>query len=152
MEYSTDFVLALISRIHTKSAEFTNSCLPQENGLVSSHGFILFQLAEKEKLTMKDIASIINRDKSTTTVLIKKLLDKGLVKQENSSDDKRIKYITLTAKGKKLNSLTSSISRELLDVCYQGFSQQEKETLLSLLCRLNGNIENSLKATLKATS
>ncbi len=152
MEYSTDFVLALISRIHTKSAEFTNSRLPQENGLVSSHGFILFQLAEKEKLTMKDIASIINRDKSTTTVLIKKLLDKGLVKQESSSDDKRIKYITLTAKGKKLNSLTSSISRELLDVCYQGFSLQEKETLLSLLCRLNGNIENSLKATLKATS
>ncbi|MBR0477092.1 MAG: MarR family transcriptional regulator, partial [Treponema sp.] len=121
--------------------------LPQENGLVSSHGFILFQLAEKEKLTMKDIASIINRDKSTTTVLIKKLLDKGLVKQESSIDDKRIKYITLTAKGKKLNSLTSSISRELLNVCYQGFSQQEKETLLSLLCRLNGNIENSLKAT-----
>lgn len=152
MEYSTDFVLALISRIHTKSAEFTNSRLPQKNGLVSSHGFILFQLAEKEKLTMKDIASIINRDKSTTTVLIKKLLDKGLVKQESSIDDKRIKYITLTAKGKKLNSLTSSISRELLDVCYQGFSQQEKETLLSLLCRLNGNIENSLKATIKATS
>jgi len=152
MEYSTDFVLALISHIHTKSAEFTNSRLPQENGLVSSHGFILFQLAEKEKLTMKDIASIINRDKSTTTVLIKKLLDKGLVKQESSIDDKRIKYITLTAKGKKLNSLTSSISRGLLDVCYQGFSQQEKETLLSLLCRLNGNIENSLKATLKATS
>ena len=85
-------------------------------------------------------------------MLIKKLLDKGLVKQESSIDDKRIKYITLTAKGKKLNSLTSSISRELLDVCYQGFSLQEKETLLSLLCRLNGNIENSLKATLKATS
>ena len=104
MEYSTDFVLALISRIHTKSAEFTNSRLPQENGLVSSHGFILFQLAEKEKLTMKDIASIINRDKSTTTVLIKKLLDKGLVKQESSIDDKRIKYITLTAKGKKLSA------------------------------------------------
>lgn len=145
MDYSTELVLALISRIHTKSAEFTNSRLPQENGLVSSHGFILFQLAEKEKLTMKDIASIINRDKSTTTVLIKKLLDKGLVKQESSSDDKRIKYITLTAKGKKLNTLTSSISKDLLKVCYKNFSEEEKQTLLSLLSKVSKNIEDSLK-------
>ncbi len=145
MDYSTELVLALISRIHTKSAEFTNSRLPQEKGLVSSHGFILFQLAEKEKLTMKDIASIINRDKSTTTVLIKKLLDKGLVKQESSSDDKRIKYITLTAKGKKLNTLTSSISKDLLKVCYKNFSEEEKQTLLSLLSKVSKNIEDSLK-------
>jgi len=147
MDYSTDFVPALISHIHTKSAEFTNSRLPQEKGLVSSHGFILFQLSEKEKLTMKDIASIINRDKSTTTVLIKKLIKNGLVQQETPSDDKRIKYITLTAKGKKLNSLTASISKELLKVCYRGFSEEEKETLLSLLCRINNNIEDSLKST-----
>ncbi|MBP5696650.1 MAG: MarR family transcriptional regulator [Treponema sp.] len=145
MDYSTELVLALISRIHTKSAEFTNSRLPQEKGLVSSHGFILFQLAEKEKLTMKDIASIINRDKSTTTVLIKKLLDKGLVKQESSSDDKRIKYITLTAKGKKLNTLTSSISKDLLKVCYKNFSEEEKQTLLSLLSKVSKNIEDSFK-------
>ena len=145
MDYSTELVLALISRIHTKSAEFTHSRLPQEKGLVSSHGFILFQLAEKEKLTMKDIASIINRDKSTTTVLIKKLLDKGLVKQESSSDDKRIKYITLTAKGKKLNTLTSSISKDLLKVCYKNFSEEEKQTLLSLLSKVSKNIEDSLK-------
>ena len=141
MEYTTELVLSLISHIHTKSAEFTNSRLAKKGSLISSHGFILFQLSTKEKLTMKEIASIINRDKSTTTVLIRKLEEQGLVKQEPSKTDRRVKYIKLTAEGKKMNSLTSSISKELLKVCYKDFSEDEKKELLFLLSKMNKNIE-----------
>lgn len=141
MEYTTELVLSLISHIHTKSAEFTNSRLSKKGSLISSHGFILFQLSTKEKLTMKEIASIINRDKSTTTVLIRKLEEQGLVKQEPSKTDRRVKYIKLTAEGKKMNSLTSSISKELLKVCYKDFSEDEKKELLFLLSKMNKNIE-----------
>ncbi len=143
MDYSISSVMALISRIHTNAADFTNKRLSEKGNLVSSHGHILFLLSKNASMSMSDIASAINRNKSTTTVLIRKLKDEGLIKEENSKDDARSKNISLTAKGKKYNELTAGISEDLLSVCYNGFSDTEKNTLLKLLIKLNENIENS---------
>ena len=144
MEYSVQKVLSLISHIHSVSAEFTNRRLAEKN-LISSHGFILFQLAQNETMSMTQLAACINRDKSTTTVLVKKLLAEDLVKITTSSKDSRVRLISLTSKGKKYKDLTSSISEDLLTVCYKGFSKEEKQKLLSLLSKVNQNIEDSLK-------
>ena len=144
MEYSVQKVLSLISHIHSVSAEFTNRRLAEKN-LISSHGFILFQLAQNETMSMTQLAACINRDKSTTTVLVKKLLAEDLVKITTSSEDSRVRLISLTSKRKKYKDLTSSISEDLLTVCYKGFSKEEKQKLLSLLNKVNENIEDSLK-------
>ena len=144
MEYSVQKVLSLISHIHSVSAEFTNRRLAEKN-LISSHGFILFQLAQNETMSMTQLAACINRDKSTTTVLVKKLLAEDLVKITTSSEDSRVRLISLTSKRKKYKDLTSSISEDLLTVCYKGFSKEEKQKLLSLLSKVNQNIEDSLK-------
>jgi len=140
MQYNISSVISLISHIHTETADFTNKRLAEKGKLISSHGFILFQLSEEEKLTMGEISSRINRDKSTTTVLIKKLKEQGLVQEEPSKDDSRIKYISLTKKGKEYNELTSKISKDLLTQCYKGFSSEEKKQLLTLLEKMNDNL------------
>ncbi len=94
---------------------------------------------------MGEIAAAINRTKSTTTALIKKLRDAGLIQEEPSPDDSRQKYIFLTDKGREYDKLTSSISRELLSVCYTGFSEKEKNELLHLLKKMSSNIEKESK-------
>ena len=109
---------------------------------------ILFQLANSGPLTMGEIARRINRDKSTTTVLIRKLCDEGLVTSESGTKDSRTKYISLTEKGREYNSFTSSISRELLSVCYKNFSEEEKQTLLSLLLKMSENVDSAKKERL----
>ena len=143
MNYTVDSVVSLISHIHSASADFLNRRLSKTDSFVSSHGFILFLLSENQKMTMGQIAEKINRDKSTTTVLIKKLLEKGLVKTENCSEDSRKKIISLTEDGKKYNALTGRISRQLLEACYKDFSGEEKETLLKLLIKMSRNIEEN---------
>ncbi len=140
MEYTTNSVLSLISRIHTQSAEYTNKFLAEHN-FVSSHGFILFLLKENEKLTMGEIATRINRDKSTTTVLVKKLIDENLVKTEPSKTDNRKKIISLTDEGKKYNNFTSEISKNIISICYKDFSESEKEELLRLLKKMSENLK-----------
>jgi len=145
MDYNISKVLSLISHIHASSQDFTNQKLCSKDGLVSSHGFILFLLKENHCMTMSDISKAINRDKSTTTVLIRKLKDHGLVQETTCNDDSRKKYISLTEKGMEMNDFTSSISKELLEVCYKNFSDEEKDTLLTLLKKLSENIDNSLK-------
>ena len=142
MEYNTSSILALISHIHTCSADYTNKRLSKKEGLVSSHGFILYLLSDGRKIAKGELAALINRDKSTTTVLVKKLVDSGLVKEEPSKEDKRSKVISITAKGKRCNNLTASISRDLLDICWKGFTEREQKQLLSLLTKMNGNLES----------
>ena len=145
LEYTQDSVVSLISHLHTVTADFTNRRLPEKGKFVSSHGFILYLLSIEKQLSKKEIAQKINRDKSTATVLIRRLIDEGLVEETSSPDDNRIKLISLTDKGKKLNDTTSGISKSLLEVCYRRFSDEEKSTLLSLLLKMNANVEKSLK-------
>lgn len=148
MEYTVSQVVSLISHIHTSTQDFTNQKLSQishTNGLVSSHGFILYLLSKTDSMTMKEISQAINRDKSTTTVLVRKLKEEGLVGEETSTTDSRSKNIFLTAKGKKLNSMTGSISSDLLEVSYKGFSEEEKKILLGLLTRMAENVDGECR-------
>lgn len=145
MSFTVASVVSLISHIHSASADFLNKRLSKADSFVSSHGFILFLLSENSKMTMGEIAEKINRDKSTTTVLIKKLLEKGLVETENCREDSRKKYISLTEEGKKYNTMTGEISKQLLEVCYRDFSEEEKNILLNLLKKMNSNLEEQLK-------
>ena len=82
---------------------------------------------------MKQLAEKINRDKSTTTVLVRKLESLGLVKEEPDLNDKRNKIISLTEKGKEYNQITSEISKELIDNFYKNFTEKEKEQLCVFL-------------------
>ena len=113
-----------------------------ENGLenlASSHGNILFQLSLVPSLKMNELSQKINRDKSTTTVLVQKLINAGLVDSKASNDDKRIRIITLTEKGLEYNKKTAEISKELVSTFYKGFSKEETELFYSFLLRAEEN-------------
>ena len=83
----------LLSHIHSQSSDFLQKKLAEKGfeNFASSHGNILFQLSRTENLRMNELSRIINRDKSTTTVLVPRLEKEGLVKTEPSSEDKRIR-------------------------------------------------------------
>lgn len=142
MNYSTSSVLSLISKIHTKSQDFLQKRLGDTGlpHLVSSHGFILYTLSNDERLSSGDLSEKINRDKSTTTALVKKLEEMELVKTEKCSIDSRKKYVSLTEKGKEYTETTQNLSRELIETAYKGFSEEEKMSLLSLLEKLSENL------------
>lgn len=140
MDYSVSSILSLISHIHSSAADFTNRRLSQQCNFVSSQGFILYQLAGEEKLTMGEISRRINRDKSTTTVLVKKLKTEGLVTETSDEKDNRVKFISLTDKGREYNQFTAQISKDLINCCYTDFSDEEKNTLLRLLTKMNDNL------------
>lgn len=144
MNYNISEILSLISHIHALSADFTSAKLPENLKFVSSHGYILYLLSIEQKMTLGELAKKINRNKSTTTSLIQKLEQNNLIKLEVNPEDTRSKIISLTKEGKKLNTLTAQISQNLLETSYKNFSDDEKQTLLSLLLKMNKNIEDEL--------
>ena len=146
MAQQNDTSIARVSQIHTLTAEFLKKRLAQQgfDDFASSHGYILYQLSVNPKITMKELAAKINRDKSTTTVLVRKLEAAGLIKITVDQNDKRNKILSLTAKGSEYNQMTSSISQELLSTFYKGFSQKEKEEFCEFLERIKGNFEPTI--------
>lgn len=142
-KYTISSTLSLVSHIHSEAAEFLEKRLSEKglDSLASSHGFILFCLSKKKSMLMGELSSAINRDKSTATALVKKLELMGFVQIEKSKEDSRKKIVALTEKGLEYNKTTSEISRELLEKAFGGFSDEDKNRLLSLLCRLSENLE-----------
>ena len=141
MDFDVNNSISLLSHIHSKSAEFLQKKLTMcgFTNFASSHGNILFQLSRVESMKMHELSKIINRDKSTTTVLVRKLEKEGFVETVPSAEDKRIKIISLTEKGKQYNQITKEISKELLQCFYKGFSEEEKIHFASMLERISGN-------------
>ena len=79
IEQDTSSILALISRIHSSTADFLAKKLSEQGleDMTSSYGNILFRLSLEKKLTMSDLAKKINRNKSTLTVLVRNLEKEG---------------------------------------------------------------------------
>ena len=90
---------------------------------------------------MKELAAKINRDKSTTTVLVRKLEQDGLVTTTPSENDRRNKILTLTEKGTEYNTLMKKLSKELQTKFYNGFSDEEIECFGSFLKRIENNFK-----------
>ena len=133
--------ISLLSHIHSITADFVMQNLKKQGfqDFASSHGNILFQLSVKDELSMGQLAEKINRDKSTTTVLVRKLEQEGLVYTEADQIDKRSKNIFLTEKGKQFNQTAFDISKELLTTFYKVFSEEEKDDFFNYLKRIENN-------------
>ncbi len=140
-------ITSLISKVHSLTSDFLKSQLEQENlpEFVSSHGNILFQLSRVEKLTMTELSQKINRDKSTTTVLVRKLLLAHLVERDKSTEDNRVVYIKLSKYGKEYTSGMGIISKKLNETVYQDFTEKEKEDINYLLKKIEKNFTEVLR-------
>lgn len=139
-------ITSLISKIHSDTSTFLKKILC-ENGLsdlVSSHGFILYQLSENEQLTMSELSKKIHKDKSTTTALIKKLENHNYITKTQNPEDNRITYIKLSEEGKQYINKTNNISDLLTKTCCDNFTEDEKETLFLLLKRVSSNFNEAL--------
>ncbi|MEO2602215.1 MarR family winged helix-turn-helix transcriptional regulator, partial [Clostridium butyricum] len=111
--------------------------------LIPTHGNVLTSLYESDrKLTMKEIAKKIGKDKSTVTPLINKLIDLGYIQKEKSPIDKRITYISLTPKAREIESTFNNISDQVKETAYKDFTKEEKEEFLRLLKKLNSNFRS----------
>ena len=133
--------ISLLSHIHSITADFLTEKL-KEHGypdFASSHGNILFQLSVNEKLPMGELAQRINRDKSTTTVLVRKLESEGFITGDPDPADKRSRIIYLTDKGKQFNNTAMELSKELLETFYKGFTEEEKNNFFQTLLKIKDN-------------
>ena len=128
------YIVYFISRTKKKMIRFIEKKLHQNgmNDLIPSHGNILTALYENnERLTMKKIAEIIGKDKSTVTPLVNKLLSIGYIKKEKDENDKRITYITLTDKGREIETKYSTFQVKYIKLLIKIFHKRRRKYFLN---------------------
>lgn len=134
-----DWVLFLISRVNYKVDRFLMNefRLNGIEGISPSHGEILAALFMVGEIQMKDIPKIIDKDKSTVTALVNKLISLGLIEKINHKTDKRANCVKLTDKGMTLSGSFELISQKLKEKAYSGLTEDEKSIMTKLLVKIN---------------
>jgi DNA-binding MarR family transcriptional regulator len=137
-----DLTIYLIDRIRGKANRFLIRELKRRGlgRLAPSHGDIMLALFQQRQLTMKRLAEIIDRDKSTVTALVGKLVELGYVEKRSDPMDSRIHLISLTRAGAALRGDFKDISKRLYRKVYRGLSDAERKALPALLVKLNENL------------
>jgi len=136
-------IISLISNIRDKANKLILTELSKNfiYDLAPSHGDILQMLFHtKEITTMQDISKKINRDKSTITSLVNKLVKLGYVEKVKNAEDSRVTIVVLTKKGWELETVFNDISQILLSKVYTNFTLKDKEEAISSLEMIKQNL------------
>ena len=136
-------IVSVIAGLRGRSNAFIMARLAEEGitELVPSHGSILVVLYEYGPQSMSEICQKVGRDKSTLTVLVRKLEALGYVTREPDEKDNRITIVGLTEKGRAFRSLFEKISDELLHKIWGDASGDKRETISRELKKMMRRLE-----------
>lgn len=107
-------------------------------------GFI-FEQSQRRDIFQKDIEKEFNIRRSTATVMLQNLEQKGLIVREPVDHDGRLKKILLTEKAKKCHMQVRLQIERFHRELEEGISPQEKEEFLRILDHLRQNLERTEK-------
>ncbi len=128
----------LLMTNHTAFRKRIFSALKNE-GLTSGQPKVLEYLAEHDGAMQKDIAAACRIEPATMTSLLCGMEKKGLITR--SAPDRRSLSVYLTDKGKALVPLIEQEFARIECVATNGFSDDEREMLVSLLSRMRENLD-----------
>lgn len=110
--------------------------------LTKNQWLLLKILIEDDGKPQNELAFITNRDKASLTRLISVMEKKNLVERISSKEDKRIKYIFTTQKGKQTFEDTLPLVKKVLKTIQGGLSEEEIEKTIEVMKKIQSNITN----------
>lgn len=133
---------------HIKEDELTalliqsNHFFHHKKGNKRGQGKILRILEEKGEMNQKDLQDLLSIESGSMSELVIKLEQKEFITRTKSEEDKRQVKLAITTLGlDKLTHMRNKESKEPTDI-YAVLSADEKETLKSLLRKLNTSWES----------
>lgn len=97
------------------------------------------------QLKMNQISHLVGKDKSTITVLVNKLADRGYVEKEKSQLDKRVTYIRLSKKAYSFEDKYLKIASGVRNIAFDGFTEEERLQFMDMLSRIHENFQEHMK-------
>ncbi len=127
----------LIRRAHqVSSAIFAEAMADQAIDLTPFQFAALAAVQAHPGIDQATVARQAACDKATMGGVINRLVEKGLLRREQSKTDRRARVLELTQEGAAILDRTRSVVVEIQKRLTDGLSPQERETLVNLLQRI----------------
>jgi len=103
-------------------------------------------LHKKDGVSQEYIAEQLCMNKGTVARALQKLEQAEFIERQPSKDDRRVKEVYLTQKAYDTKKAFMKLIKKYTDDILDGFSDQERETVMVLLTRMAENIEQQKSA------
>ena len=125
-----------ISAIH----RYQISRSASEVGLYFGQPPILQYILEHDHCTQKDVAEACHISPASVAISLKRIEKAGLIIRTPDPDDNRKNHLSVTPKGEDALNQFRKICETTNKEMFKGFSQEDIDTLHSLLTRLHENL------------
>jgi DNA-binding MarR family transcriptional regulator len=128
-----------ITQVHTQYIQNVDHAL-KKYGLDNSRRRILLALKSKNKASISDLSEMLISKMSTTTKVVYRLRDEGLVNTYCCEDDARITRVSLTDKGQQKIQKINDLSLIVLEQSFEGLTPLQIEKMLDNLKHIFKNL------------
>ena len=98
---------------------------------------VVLSTIENNECTLKNLEKIFSFSQAAIAAVAVRLEQKGFVESHAGEDDKRIKYIRLTEKGKEIAELSKIKLHDMENKLFADFTEEEREQLFYLLRKMH---------------
>ncbi|MBR2876217.1 MAG: MarR family transcriptional regulator [Clostridia bacterium] len=112
-------------------------------GLYFGQPAIIEYVSANNGCTQKELAEHLHISPPSVATTLKRMEKSGFIKRIEDKNDSRKKSLTVTEKGSSALKDFRKLCEETDSQLFVGFSEEEKEQLMSYLKRLNENIADS---------
>lgn len=113
----------------------------KEYELTKGQYLYLVRICENPGIIQEKLAEMIKVDRTTAARAIKKLEMNGFIDKKDDQENKKIKKLFPTEKGKKVYPFIKKENDYSNSVALEGFSEIEADTIFNLLQRVRKNVE-----------
>lgn len=146
-ENSVGYLLKRCGLLMNQVAERRFQTLP----ISFSQWVVLVHLAQQEQLSATQLSAHLGQDMGALTRVVDELERLGFARRERSRRDRRAVEIAITAAGRREAQSAKRVVVELLNRLVEPFTDRETDTLLTLLQRLLGHLQEATAPKTAAT-
>ncbi len=139
-DFSLDnFPFYWVTQVHAQHIQNVDHAL-KKYGLDNSRRRILMALKTKSHASVSDLSEMIISKMSTTTKIIYRLKDEGLVNTYCCEDDARITRVLLTEKGEQMTQKINDLTQVVLEQSFDGLTPLQVEKMMDSLKHIFRNL------------
>ena len=128
-----------VTQVHAQYVQNVDHAL-KKYGLDNSRRRILLALKAKPQASVSDLSEMIISKMSTTTKIIYRLKDEGLVNTYCCEDDARITRVLLTEKGEQMTQKINDLTQVVLEQSFDGLTPLQVEKMMDSLKHIFRNL------------
>ena len=134
-----DFPFYWITQVHAQYVMNVDYAL-KKYGLDNSRRRLLLALESKPHASVSDLSDMIVSKMSTTTKIVYRLKDEGLVDTYSCENDARITRVFLTENGLEMAKKVNDLTGVVLEQSFEGLTPLQIETMMDRLQHIFKNL------------